>query len=1164
VASKTPKFLGPDGVYRETYLFTTDISSRFFTGSMDSDTVDMQVSVRGAAFSSSPDLILFEGTSFSIPNPSAYPDGLQLYPGDNIIEVKAILFNGEVTAPGVIQATLSLERDQQVAVIAPSGVFVERFDRYIKITVEGLDDPNVVGYNFYASVSPGGGTTGYRQINPAMVITGDTAEEVTSLGEMTVDASIALSGGVHAADPMYLNFIGTQINQFGTVLQTDFNQSLAVPDTTDQVRALVQVSSVRQVQRFSFIHDRRSNASSAINPAIPNAEFSAIPDTDPLYYAVAAVYLIDASEYESSLSPELAASPLIVTPALTTLPVVSRQQIVRDTTLSIFRSHPEVDIKPGSVLRDTYIDPFSTEAERIRFIVGFLQACQSFATLLSIADPNNSGVSIPVNQSAYKLALKQAFFLKDDQAVQNLIDNCFDQLAARYGVTRSSGTRARGEVTLYVSARPTTTKPIPIGTLLIGGGIRFRTTSAAQISPTGAGSSYDPNTGHYYTRAFIQAESTGSSGNVTAGQIRTVSGISGVLALNEGSTFGGADSESNRALAARATGVLSAVDSGTYRGYTQKAIQVSGVQQANEVESSHGLMYRDYDPSTGKHTGGKVDIWLRGGNPTDVTDSFAFSFELVLNGQFEPVGDLSDLRFRAVNSALTTDNPIIEMISQPDWGYGFVNITTGQVLDTTNATLITPDGIQLDPDYNDPTNLHITDEYRGTYRYRTSNKHVFFRQPVDVINSLVGGVTGSVSPSIYMLFHGSDPLLLGRSTESGDYVQVVQTTDITIPSGTPIVITDERHTLLGGIEYLFYLGANPLTVRVYNLDRSVEYVGPYHPSGTADFSFEAESGEIPLGIRLTSGTTLVVGQEILIDYQHDENFVVDYQSNSLVSLAQSSIDADRHVTADVLTKEAIPIGVDIHATVVLQKGQSVPTVDGFVRTNLARLFGTLSLGQPLRQSDVIGAIDSASGVSYVVSPLTKLCKSDDSIVVREEIPTDQSGVDSVLISSWGTNLVDTYLLTQKLTSGTPDSGGEINDFRGVFADEVLLSNNTVAPNNNGVPLKNSINGSFIIGNDGLWIPGYSDDVTLQVLYPFASAGELADKRMEITQDRILVTVSKGSLPEDVVYQATYVVYGDSGVKNIETGPTEYLILGDLEFVYDEDTDYSALVAGRRR
>jgi hypothetical protein len=102
-------------------------------------------------------------------------------------------------------------------------------------------------------------------------------------------------------------------------------------------------------------------------------------------------------------------------------------------------------------------------------------------------------------------------------------------------------------------------------------------------------------------------------------------------------------------------------------------------------------------------------------------------------------------------------------------------------------------------------------------------------------------------------------------------------------------------------------------------------------------------------------------------------------------------------------------------------------------------------------------------------------------------------------------------------------------------------------------LKNTINGAFIIGNDGLYIPGYSDDATLAVKYPLASADELDGYRQQITQRRVLVALPKGTAPASGnLYEVDYVVYGDTGVKNIEPGPIEYLVLGGLEFLYDEE------------
>lgn len=1150
MATNTPKFLAPDGVYREQYIFTTDMVNRFFTGSMSADTVDMQISIRGSGFTSDPDLVYFEGTQFIVPNPSAYPQGLRLLSGSNEIKVKSVLTSGHTTDVGVVRANLSADRDVRAIILPPSGVYVERFDQRVKIIVDGLDDTAVVGYNFYASVSPGGGTTGYTQINLSLVTSGNQTAVYSPLGSVEVDAITATNqDGSHKADPQYFRITGTQIDKNGLVLQTDFDQLLNIPETTGQFKSSVGVQNVRYVKRYSFDHDRRSNEASTNYPTIPNSDFNSIPDTDPLYYVITAVYFISGKEYESSLSPELAAYPLSVTPAIAMLPTVSRQQIVRDTVLSIFRSHPEIDDKPGSILRDTVIDPFSTEAERIRFILGFVQAAQTVATLLPIDDPGNTGFSIPVSQSEYKIALKQAFFLKDNESVQNMVDNMFDHVAARRGTTRGNGKRSQGEVTLFVKTRPVSDITIQIGTQITSGNASFRTTSTATISATGGQSFYSPSTGRYFTRAFIQATEVGSLGNVSAGQIRTISGApGGVQVLNEAATFGGTDLESNSDLAARSEGILSSVDSGTYRGVNQTAVDVPGVRQVNVVDAGHALMMRDYDTTLGKHTGGKVDVWIRGDNFATVSDSFAFTFDTVTNGQFEPVGDVANMVFRAINTKLTVDNPIIEMLDFPVLGLGFVNSTTGQIFDLTDSTIIKPDKIQLSSAHNDPANLHYTDAYTGSYRFRTGSAYIFTRQPVTDVVSLIGEVSGAIPDQDFKLFHGSDPLDYGRSSEAGDYMLVIQSPGVdpitSIPSSQPVVVTDEHHVFLGNTEFLGSLGIQPLTVHVWNADKTVEYRGQHTPEalGDKDFVLVAQHGETPMGLRATATARFKEGDELLVSYNHDEVFTITYTTNSLVGLSQQAIDNNRHITADVIVKDALAVGVNIKATVVIQRNQVTTTVDGGIRTNLARLFGAMVMGQPIRQSDIIAAIDDTPGVAYVVSPLTQLCKSDGSQVVREFLLTDTIGTDYVLIPDWSSDTVKVYLINQQLESATIDSGGEINESKAVFQGPVRLTLHPTTPDVYGSTIKLTTQAAFIIGSDGLVIPGVA---------------------FESTKRRVLIALGPDAKPSDDDYFVSYTIYGDSGVKNITPGPTEYLELGNLEFIYDEDTDFEALVRGRR-
>jgi hypothetical protein len=202
----------------------------------------------------------------------------------------------------------------------------------------------------------------------------------------------------------------------------------------------------------------------------------------------------------------------------------------------------------------------------------------------------------------------------------------------------------------------------------------------------------------------------------------------------------------------------------------------------------------------------------------------------------------------------------------------------------------------------------------------------------------------------------------------------------------------------------------------------------------------------------------------------------------------------------------------------------------------------MALGQPVRQSDIIGAIDGATGVSYVVSPLTQMCKSDNSQVVREFLLTLIEGTDYVAIDDWSSATVKTYLITQMLEAATIDGGGEINDSKAVFQGPIQMPLWSSPPDPYGNPIKSAAGTAFIIGSDGLYIPGIA---------------------LDDTKRRVLITLGPDTKPEDAEYFVSYVIYGDDGVKNITPGPTEYLELGNLEFTYDEDTDFEALVRGRR-
>ena len=1155
----TPQITGPDNVLRESVQFSTTLGSRFFTGTMDANTVDMEISIRGGGYTSDPHLIIFEGTDWTVPNPAAYPDGLELVAGENSIKIRALSTTGSTSDPAEAVVTLVQERDLGVVASPPTNITMTQQDADVLVKVEEVDDDYFQGFNFYASVYAGGGSTGYSRINLNTVTVGEVEESTTPIASTSVDADIATDPtGAHVADPLYVTFLGTQTDNSDTVLQTDFDLSYEVSENVDTVRTALSIVSVEEVTYYSFTHNRRANANST--PAtVANGSFAATPNSDPLYYVLTAVYYnpTDRLEFESSYSAEVVGRPLRVRAVLGNFPTVSRQQLVRETITSIFRSNPQVRVEEGSFLRDTFIDPFASEAERLRFILDFLHRAQSFAGLLKIDDPNNTGTSQDVARSAYKQALKQSFYLSSDAEVQSLVNLSFERLASNFGVYRLAGSFARGEVTFYTSTQPARDLTVSLGDIVSGGSTRFQVTKAGSIPYAQRASHYNPSTGRYTVRVSVQATSVGSTGNVGAGQITSVvSGATGLSVVNASATFGGSDQETNKQLAERAARALASVDSGTEQGYHQTSAAVAGVTKALVVDAGDAMMMRDLDAS-GTHRGGKVDVWVQGTSLAEVTDTFAFTFSIGKDIQFEMIGDPANYEFRAVDDTLSQTNPIIEMLDNAAEGYSFRNASTGDAFDLTGVTITSYNIIQLSTSVVQPA-VDLTDVVLGDYRRRNTDSYTLSRQPVSSLTSVQGSVSGVLDTDAYDLYHPYDPLSWGRSTLAADYVKITGTTDSSgdiLPSGDTITVTDEEHVMLGEyLEYLDNLGANYLTVEVWNEDRTIQYRGPNDSSGVSDFTIVDGDETTALSLRRITTGNIASGQTVLVDYQHDENFTVTYQTNLVVSVTQEDVNAKRHVTADVLVKDAIPVPVDIQATVVLKSGtaaqaaQDQSAADQDIRTAIENLFEGLRGGDPVRQSDIVGVIEPISYVSYVVIPLTTMVRAEDALVVREFLATDQAG-DGTYVTAWSTSTVSVWLIEDELSSATTDGGGPETEFRGVFQDDVALTLEVTTPSSLG----NGAGRSYIIGKDGVSINGISDDVTLTAL-GYTTEDSRNAARAALTGNRVLISTTTDESLTSYQYRVTYVVGEDSGPKNIDPGATSYLTVGTLEFTYDYDSD----------
>ena len=496
-----------------------------------------------------------------------------------------------------------------------------------------------------------------------------------------------------------------------------------------------------------------------------------------------------------------------------------------------------------------------------------------------------------------------------------------------------------------------------------------------------------------------------------------------------------------------------------------------------------------------------------------------------------------------MDTALNVDNPIVEMLDVPAAGYTFKNVSTGETFDLTNVVITSYNTIQLDTSIAQPS-VDLTDIVLGSYRKRAGNIFVLPRQPVKQIKSVVGTTSGTLDPTVYGLYHPNSPLGYGRSTISGDYLQINGGV-----GGTFTSIVGEQHVLIGQYpEYLNNLGANYFTIRVFSADGLTEYKGPDDPSGDPDF-------EITLGTQTTAASITRVetgaipsGASVLVSYEHDENFTVTYTTNLIVSLTQNAIDARKHATADVLVKEAIPAPLDLSATIVLQRGLDPAFVDRALRTNLDNFLAGMRLGDAIRQSDLISVFEQTTGVSYVVVPLTKMVRAENSTVVWDEISTD-TAAESASISSLSSNRTTVYILKNPLSAATTDGGGPSVDYRGVFQDQVALDLLEAAANLGSLGLASGR--AYILGASGRAIAGYSDDATL-IAQGYVTAAAIAAQRLALTANRILVSLPVGQSPTAHTYAVIYIVGADSGSKDIDPGPTQYVTLGSLTLTYDED------------
>jgi len=1035
--------------------YATDISTQTLSGTTSTDTKEIQVNGSGLGISYT------EGESVW-----AWTGVLSL--GENTINIIAIEKGTELPSPVTTIKIILVQSADFVTVSPPTGVKSLRYQNKMEIINAQNSELNTVGYNYYVSLQSGGVNGTYAKIN--------------------IDPVIAFSFFID----------NTRVLNTAT-------------DTAGNIRVTTTTEEITREYYYSIFFDQTRFAELVAEGLLPAAVFG---ESTPFFFVITAVIYdpVLGQVSESAFSTEMQSSPLVITTGIKDLPGRTQNDIILTMSQELLTSNAGTDTKPGTVIRDM-MDPITEEMARVYIIQDFMARSLSVSGLQQFDDADGDTVSDPVATSIPKKALQLALFLTNPDDVQLIIDDQFDKLASNVDLTRRAAETSIGSVTFYTETTPIRDMTINEGSIVSSLGDldqniqaqSYRTLSTKILQIENRDQYYNSITGRYEIDVDVEALDPGEVGNTDAFTVKVVSSgaDSDFFVENANPISFGRDLESNHDLATRIELQFFA-DTGTEGGYVKVAAAVSGVRRVRVEKAKDPLMIRDYDSLRKKHVGGKVDIYIQGTRTRQVTDQIAFSFESIISSQGTQTGETFSIvnaaafQFKTTNPRVTAHTPIFEVSR-------VYNATRAAEYDISGYQII-GDGDTVDLDETKSTNVFIglasDDVIKVDYKFRSSDTFILEHQPVTDIISITGQISGALTSDNWELVKLQDPLEEGGSTIAKDSIQIKFANNLPLTEFQ--TITEEHHVIiLGKPEALDYLGADPESIIVRNVAKTVRYVE------NVDYRVDPGTDTEATTIIMIESGNISNGQEILFDYTAIENFIITYTTNELLSTVQIEIDKMKHACADAIAKQAIENRVNIGLTIIPKSGVSdFTTLTSQITTSIANFVGQLGVGRSLTQSDVDHQIRKIADVDYVVLPFNLMVKADGSLIVRDDL-------GNVQFEIFNEGLVKSYITAAEVLSfGTVDQGGPENLFKGIFEDTIALT----------------------LQGDPLDVSGG------------AGRGYIRD------DGKIIVSTKDGLLPDSKNYQVAYYVYGEEGSEDINVNLIESLRIGTLTIVYDTPRD----------
>lgn len=1080
-----------------TLELSTTLPSRLLEGEKGQDVVGLLVQIGTGSFSGDPSLWEIEGGRFYIPNRSAYPEGLPLLSGLNRIAVQPVLLTGEVGVP--ITARISRIETLPSAPSAPTGIRCRRLSDSVQIEVECPIDPAIRYVRFYVSRAS-------KQEGGEFVLLATGIKPTEQAGDEQTAGQLNRPIGVRSGRAeIRIRYPSGEENSLGEI---------SLGENDYPVR--IDVGAIRRPSRYVATHTHtRTTSLAGLEGSIP-------PD-EPLWYGASLVYETLAGEVEGPLSETVSGAPLSTIPSgPVTIPAPNREEISSKLASEILARRPRLDVKPGSFWDDAFLAPLSSEDTRVRFVLDFAHRARAARTLLQIDDPDMRGESVPIPQSPYKRALRDALYLGSDSQTQKVIDMAFEALASNVGLSRSQGLRASGGVEIQVRTKPQTSILVGAGTRILFGSRPYRVTIPGQIDPVG--SSFDPTTGVYRVEVRVEAEQVGASQNVSQGETGQLEGYPVSVSAVASQDLLGTPADSNLTLTERIERALASVDSGTIQGYGRVLAGTSGVAMSLLLTPPN----KDY-----RRGPGGLDAWVWGvGSPVVRSETFVFDTENLIGAETVLTSDVDRLQFRV--KGLGDSRPILYLLDDVERQLGVRNETKGYWFDLTGVRILAPDGFALSPEGNDAGRLDQSDLIRASVRVLASQTYQLDRQPVEELIRLEGEETGLIPPSRYGLDRSAFPLEEGRSVRAKNLLVLspLPGAAAQIPS---LTMENEPHVMLEQPEPLGRLGIDPSSVRVRDPSTGQLFLGPLDPippGRDRDWEFVfPETNRLPLQILATQGA-IRPGDRVWVDYKYDQNFVVEYHYDGLVESVQVGLEETRHADSDPLAKSILPVRVRLGFTVVLRRSPTRPIsigrVEAQILTNLSRLFETKQPGEGVWQSEIVQSVTAVPEVAYLIQPLAQMGIEEGTLLLGENV------YGFAEIPAWSGPKGRAYLSGMLRAPSLPRGGGRFDPIR-VEMDRTALQLFPIPPSQGGEPYISSIPSAYIIGEEGLAIP----EPIGEGVYPGA-----------LVTNRVVVFVSTPPTEIAVTYRTGTTLKKS---QDVLIGPFEKAILGTVEIQYDQET-----------